>query len=115
MFDKLPHDEIILELKQNHISDNILNLFNFLRNWKERVVLNGQVPSLADVNACVAQVFTISLLLSLIYINVLADDLSNAKLFADDTSLFYVDHHVNTSSGEVSHDLVKLINELIYQ
>ena len=79
-----------------------------MRNRKERVVLNGQVPSLADVNAWVAQVFTISLLLSLIYINYLADDLSNAKLFADDASLFYVVHNGNTSAAEVSNDLVEI-------
>ena len=79
-----------------------------MRNRKERVVLNGQVPSLADVNAWVAQVFTISLLLSLIYVNDLSDDLSNAKLFADDTSLFYGVHNVNASAGEVSNDLIKI-------
>ena len=39
-----------LEIKQNGISDNILNLFNFLRNRKQRVVLNGQISSLADVS-----------------------------------------------------------------
>ena len=69
-------------------------------------MLNRQVPSLAGVNAWVVQVFTISLLLSLIYVNDLADDLSNTKLFTDDTSLFYVVQNVNTSAGEVSNDLI---------
>ena len=69
-------------------------------------MLNRQVPSLAGVNAWVVQVFTISLLLSLIYVNDLADDLSNTKLFADDTSSFYVVQNVNTSVGEVSNDLI---------
>ena len=55
-----------------------------------------------------------SLLLSLIYINDLADDLSNAKLFAEDTSLFSVVLNVNTSAGQVSNDLVK-INKWTYQ
>ena len=42
----------ICKLKQNGISDNILNsLFNFLRNRKQRVVFSGQASSLADVNA----------------------------------------------------------------
>ena len=84
-----------------------------MRNRKERVVLNGQVPSLADVNAWVAQVFIISLLLSLTYVNDLADDLWNAKLFTDDTSLFYAVDYVNTLAGEVSNDLVK-INKWTY-
>ena len=86
-----------------------------MRNPKERVVLSGQVPSLADVNAWVAQVFTVSLLLSLIHVNDLADDLSNAKLFPDDTSLFYAVHNVKTSAGEVSNDLtVEWMNEFQY-
>ena len=42
------------------------------------------------------------------------DDLSNAKLFADDTSLFSVVHNVNILAGEVNNDLVK-INECAYQ
>ena len=51
-FDKVWHDSIICKLKQNGISDNILNLsFNFLRNRKQRVVLNDQTSSLTDINA----------------------------------------------------------------
>lgn len=49
------------------------------------------------------------LLLFLIYINDLADGLtSNAKLFADDTSLFSVVHNVKTSGDEVNNNLVKI-------
>ena len=49
------------------------------------------------------------LLLFLIYINDLADGLmSNAKLFADDTSLFSVFHNVKTSADEVNNNLVKI-------
>ena len=49
------------------------------------------------------------LLLFLIYINDLADGLtSNAKLFADGTSLFSVVHNVKTSADEVNNNLVKI-------
>ena len=49
------------------------------------------------------------LLLFLIYINDLADGLmSNAKLFADDTSLFSVVHNVKTSADEVNNNFVKI-------
>ena len=89
--------------------NNILNLFNLSRNRKQSVVLNGQVPSLANVNTWVA----ISLLLSLIHINDLPDDIPNVKLSACGTSLFSVVHNVNTSAGEVSIDLVK-INKWTY-
>ena len=49
----------------------------------------------------------------LIYTNYLADDLSDVKLFANDTSLSSV-HNVNTAAGEVNNDLVK-INKSAYQ
>ena len=47
-------------------------------------------------------------LLFLIYINDLPDNLSsNAKLFANDTSIFLVVHDANTSAKEFNHDLKK--------
>ena len=48
------------------------------------------------------------------YINDLADDLSNAKLLADDISLLSVVCNLNTSEDEVNNDVVK-INEWAYQ
>ena len=55
-FDKVWHDNLIFKLKQNGISGNLLNLLsNFLRNRKQRVVLNGQSSSWADVTAGVPQ------------------------------------------------------------
>ena len=88
--DKVWHDGIIFKLKQNGISGNLLSLLsNFLRNRKQRVLLNGQTSSWADVNAGVPQGSILGPLLFLIYKNDIADGLSsNAKLFANDTSLF---------------------------
>ena len=109
-FDKVRHDGLIFKLKQNGIYGNLLNLLlNFLRNRKQRVVLNGQTSSWADVNAGVPQGSILGPLLFLIYINDLADGLSsNAKLFADDTSLFSVVHNANTTANELNNDLVKI-------
>ena len=54
-------------------------------------------------------------LLFLIYINDLSEGLSsNAKLFADDTSLFSVIHDSNTSALELNSDLAK-INRWAFQ
>ena len=54
-------------------------------------------------------------LLFLIYINDLSDNLtSNAKLFADDTSIFSVVHDVNTSAKELNDDLKK-VNDWAFQ
>ena len=109
-FNKVWHDGIIFKLKQNGTSGNLLNLLsNFLRNRKQRVVLNGKTSSWADVNAGVPQGSILGPLLFLIYINDLADGLSsNAKLFADDTSLFSVVHNANTTAKELNNDLVKI-------
>ena len=54
-------------------------------------------------------------LLFLVYINDLADGLSsNAKLFADDTSLFSVIHDLDTSANELNDDLYQ-INKWAFQ
>ena len=54
-------------------------------------------------------------LLFLIYINDLSEGLSsNAKLFADDASLFFVVHENNTSALELNSDLAK-INRWAFQ
>ena len=59
-----------------------------MTNKKQRVVLNGQSSSWANVKAGVPQGSILGQLLFLIYINDLSDDLSsNTKPFADDTSL----------------------------
>ena len=55
-FGKAWHDGLIFKLRQNGISGDIINILqDFLRNRKQRVVLNGQFSSWADVNAGVPQ------------------------------------------------------------
>ena len=87
-------------MKQNGISGNLLEtLADFLKDRKQRVVLNGQNSSWANIEAGVPQGSIPGPLLFLIYINDLPDNLStNVKLFADDTSLFSVVHHIATFS-----------------
>ena len=115
-FDKVWHEGLIFKLKQNGISGNLLNLLcDFLRNRKQRVLLNGQVSDWSDVRAGVPQGSILGPLLFLIYINDLSEGLSsNAKLFADDTSLFSVIHDSNTSALELNSDLAK-INRWAFQ
>ena len=115
-FGKVWYEGLIFRLKQNGISGNLLNLLcDFLRNRKQRVLLNGQVSDWSDVRAGVPQGSTLGPLLFLIYINDLSEGLSsNAKLFADDTSLFSVIHDSNTSALELKSDLAK-INRWAFQ
>ena len=51
-FDKVWHERIRFKLKQNGISNDLLNILShFLQNRKQRVTLNGQSFSWTNVNA----------------------------------------------------------------
>ena len=103
-------------MKQNDISGELLHILSdFLSNRKQRVVLNGKNWSWTNVHAGVPQGSILGPLLFLIYINDLSDNLtSNAKLFADDTSLFSVVHDVSTSAKEFYGNLKK-VNDWAFQ
>ena len=74
---------------------------DFLNERKERIVLNEQFSTWKNVNAGVLQGSILGPLLLLIYINDLTEGLSsNAKLFADDTSLFSILHDIQISSNK---------------
>ena len=91
-FDKVQDEGLLYKLKQNGISGNLLNIIkDFLSLRKQRVVLNGQYSTWVNIEAEVPQGSILGPLFFLIYINDLSSDLtSNPKLFADDTSVFYL-------------------------
>ena len=74
------------------ISGELYSLLeNYLSGRLQSVVLNGQTSTWRPILAGVPQGSILGPLLFLIFINDLPDGLkSNAKLFADDTSLFTV-------------------------
>ena len=111
-FDKVWHDGIIFKLIHNGIWGKLLKLFcDFLNERKQRVILNGQFPTWKNVSAGVPQGSILGPLLFLIYINDLTEGLStNAKLFADDTSLFSVIHDIQTSANNLNKDLERISN-----
>ena len=82
---------------------------DFLKNRKQRVVLNDQFCSWADVNAGVPQESILGPLLFLMYINDSTNDSSSsAKLFVQDTSLFSVVFNVDASAKELNDNLAKV-------
>ena len=90
-------------------------LTDFLSNRKQRVVLNGQHSSWADIKAGVPQGSILGPLLFLVYINDLTENLhSNPKLFADDTSLFSIVADEALSNSYLNDDLKK-INDWAYK
>ena len=98
--------KLIQKLKRKGISGNLLSLsIDFLRNRKQRVVLNGQSSSWASMNAGVPEGSILGPLLFLICINDLSDNVQcNPKLFADDTSLFSTVKDSERTANNLNND-----------
>ena len=106
------HKDLLYKLKLVGILED---LFNFLENnllgGFKRVVLNGKTSSWRPVFAGVPQGSILGSLLLLTYINDLPNELkSNAKLLADDTSLFTIVKDKQENADVLNHDL-SLISE----
>ena len=68
--------------------------------------MNGKTSNCGTVTAGVPQGSILGPLFFLVYINDLTEDLRcNAKLFADDTSLFTIVHDPNAAASDINHDL----------
>ena len=109
-FDKVWHEGMLYKLKSMGISGELYYLLeNYLSNRFQRVLLNGQASSWRPVLAGVPQGSILGPLLFLIYINDLPNELkSNAKLFADDTSLFTIVKDKNKSANMLNNDLRRI-------
>ena len=106
-FDKVWHEGLLYKLRSMGISGDLYKLLeNYLSGRLQRVVLNGQMSSWKPFLAGVPQGSILGPLLFLIYINDLPNELkSNAKLFADDTSLLTIVKDENESANILNNDL----------
>ena len=97
------------------ISGEFFNLLeNYLSGRLQRVILNGQTSSWRPVLAGVPQGSILGPLLFLVYVSDLPNRLkSNAKLFADDTSLFAIVKDKQESADVLNKDL-SLISKWVF-
>ena len=109
-FDRVWHDGLIFKLERCGVSGNLLSLIkNFLLGRKQRTVLNGKSSFWGDISAGVPQGSILGPLFFLIYLDDLTKNLKcNAKLFADDTSLFTVVQDPISAANDMNHDLEQI-------
>ena len=106
------HDGLLLKLKSYGISGCLFTVIkDFLNNRDQRVVLNGKSTVWSPITTGVPQRPVLGSLLFLIYINDLVDNISSeAKLSADDTSLFTVVYDVDIAADQLNRDLEIISN-----
>ena len=109
-FDSVPHQRLLSKLNSYGIRGNVLQWITaFLRDRKQRVVLNGFKSSWTNVLSGVPQGSVLGPLLFLIYINDLPDciESSSVKIFADDLKLYQKN---SGSSQPVQDDINRIEN-----
>ena len=106
------HDGLLFKLKSCGISGCIFTVIkDFLNNRQQRVVLNGKSSVWSPITAGVPQGSVLGPLLFLIYINDSVDNItSEAKLFADDSSLFTVVYDVDIAADKLNRDFEIISN-----
>ena len=111
-FDKVGHEGVIFKSKIYGIDGNLLKLLiNYLKDRKQKVVLNGKTSSWKNILSGVPQGSVLGPILFLIYINDLPDGIKSiCKIFADDRSLFSKVNDKNYSTVELNNDLKIISN-----
>ena len=109
-FDRVWHDGFLYKIKLLGICRRYYTLIqSFVDSRHQRVVLNGKSSKWSLVEVGVPQGSISGPLLFLVYINDLPKGMCcNAKLFADDTSLFSTITSPAISSSKLNEDLLKI-------
>ena len=89
-FDTVPHDGLLSKIKHYGIDDKVwLWIFNFLKQRKQRVVVDGIQSNLVTVDSGVPQGTVLGPILFLLHINDLPSVISSkVRLFADDCLVY---------------------------
>ena len=105
-FDRVLYDGLVYKLRQNGVSGQLLSLIqSFMAARMQRAVLNGRTSQWGTISAGVPQGSILGPLFFLVVNDMTAELKCNARLFADDTSLFSVVHNPNGCAAVLNHDL----------
>lgn len=90
--DRVWHNGLLFKLRQNGIKGPLLSwISNYLTNQKQRVLINSTASQLGTLSAGVPQGTVLGPLFFLIHVNNITENiLSLTRLFADDSSLFFL-------------------------
>ena len=110
--DKVWHDGFSFKLRSNGISGSLLNLLTgFLSEGYHRTVLNSKSSDWRMITAGIPQESVPGPFLFLVYMNHIANYLiSGIRLFADNTSLFYVVTETDISADIINYYLKAIEN-----
>ena len=109
-FDSVPHERLIIKLRNIGISGNILNwLRSFLSGRKQCVSVEGKMSNWTEVISGIPQGSVIGPTLFVIFINDLPEEIKSniCKMFADDCKLYGV-VNVSDKVSNIQTDLDKL-------
>ena len=108
-FDKVPHNRLLLKLKNIGISGKVHNwIKSWLTNRKQRVIINNHASSWADVTSGVPQGSVLGPILFLIFINDIDCGITSyISKFADDTKLMTPSNSI-TNCDILQTDLNKM-------
>ena len=110
-FDTVVHEILLAKLNHYGVCDTSLSWFrDYLCHRKQYVNINDQISDELDILCGVPQGSILGLLLFIIYINDIAECITNCSinLYADDTVLYCPGHSVQLIESFINDDLESL-------